>query len=206
MRKLMFAVAVACVLAGCGNQGNQTAQVENGGNAAIENIMARKSVRSFTGRQVDEETMTTMLKAAMAAPSGVNRQPWCFVVLNDTARFDALFEGNFNLRVFKSAGTVVAICADTTMEARGQQGRVRNDLWRDDMGACTENFLLAAEALGLGAVWTAGYPYQDRMAVKSQIGLPENVIPYCLVAVGYPAGNDAPKDKFKPERIHWNNW
>lgn len=202
MRKLLIMIAAAGIIASCCNSQPQT----DGTNAAIENIMNRKSVRSFTGQQVPQDMMNTMLKAAMAAPSGVNRQPWSFVVVNDTAKFASLFEGNFNLRTFKSAGTVVVICADTTMAGSDPQTRVLNELWRDDMGACTENFLLAAEALGLGAVWTAGYPHAERMGIKEKLGMPEHVIPYCMVAVGYPATDEAPKDKYKPERIHWNKW
>lgn len=75
------------------------------------------------------------------------------------------------------------------------------------MGACTENFLLAAEALGLGAVWTACYPFEERMAtVASYLNLPGNVVPYCVVPVGYPTGDNEPKDKWDESRIHYNRW
>jgi nitroreductase len=82
-----------------------------------------------------------------------------------------------------------------------------NGTWRDDAGAVTENILLAVEAMGLGAVWTACYPYHDRMdPVKSSLGLPAEVVPYSVVALGHPAGDDQPKDKWKPEKVHYGKW
>lgn len=183
-------------------------------NAAIANIMSRKSVRSFTDQDVSEEQMTAMLRCAMASPSGMNIQPWSFVVVKDKSRFEEVFGAeNFNMRIFRQAAAVVVFCADTTVvrppkDNPDAPGIVQpNRIWRDDMGACTENFLLAAESLGLGAVWTACYPYPDRMdPVRKALSLPSNVVPYCSVAVGYPANDENPKDKWKPERIHYENW
>ena len=69
------------------------------------------------------------------------------------------------------------------------------------------SFLLAAEAYGLGAVWTACYPFHDRMdPVAAYLNLPGNIVPYSIVPVGYPAGDEQPKDKWNPERIHYNRW
>lgn len=182
-------------------------------NPSIQNIMNRKSVRSFSDKKISKEMMDAMLKAAMAAPSGMNIQPWSFVVITDKNNYDVIFEGNNNMEIFKSAAAVVAICADTTVTRPSRDSidktpvTMPNRLWRDDMGACTENFLLAAESMGLGAVWTACYPYAIRMEpVKAALGLPMEVVPYCLVAVGYPAGDNQPKDKWKPERIHYEMW
>lgn len=208
MRKTFFAFAAAVmIMTGCSQKPAQEHDCANKGAAAIENIMNRKSVRSFTGEAISEEDMTTMLKAAMAAPSGMNIQPWSFVVLTDASKFDDIFQGNFNVGTFKSAGTVVVMCADTTTQSRGSEERVPNSMWRDDLGASTENFLLAAEALGLGAVWTAGYPFMERIEhVKEALGLPAEVLPYCMIAVGHPDGENQPKDKFKADRIHYGKW
>ena len=179
--------------------------------AVMENILSRKSVRSYTDQKLTEEQINTLLRAAMAAPSGSNIQPWSFVVLTDASEYDAIFPGNFNLDKFKQAAAVFVICADTTVTRTprgGGEAVVRpNGTWRDDMGACTENFLLAAESLGLGAVWTASYPDPVRfLTMKRELGLPDNFLPYCAVAVGYPAGDEQPKDKWKPERIHYEQW
>ena len=194
----------------CEEKAAKTTGVDN---ETIQTIMSRKSVRSFTDQAIPAEYMEAMLKAAMAAPSGSNIQPWHFVVVTDKSQFGRIFENNFNLKTFNSAAAVVVFCADTTVtrpprnHPDGDPVTRPNGTWRDDMGACTENFLLAAESLGLGAVWTASYPDPVRfLTMKRELGLPDNFLPYCAVAVGYPAGDEQPKDKWKPERIHYEQW
>jgi len=184
-------------------------------NPTIQTIMSRKSVRAFSDQKITDEQMTAMLKAALAAPSGSDVRPWSVVVLTDTSTYDAIFtKKNFNLVTFKSSQAVVVFCADTTVmriprgAPEGTQPSLQvNSTWRDDLGAMTENFLLAAESLGLGAVWTASYPYHDRMdPIKEALGLPATVVPYCAVPVGYPAADNQPKDKWDESRIHYNKW
>ena len=214
MRKtfvILAALVVASVVSAC--NGGDTIKTHGVDNETIRTIMQRKSVRAFTDQAIPAEYMETMLKAAMAAPTGSNIQPWHFVVLTDKSKYENVFENNFNMRIFNSAAAVVVFCADTTVtrpprdNPDGAPVTRPNGTWRDDMGACTENFLLAAESLGLGAVWTAAYPYSDRYAsMKSELGLPDVVLPYCAVAVGYPANDEQPKDKWKPERIHYEQW
>ena len=215
MKHLLLTIATVLatlMISSCGNKevAKPTAGVDY---ETIRTIMSRKSVRSFTEQAIPAEMMETMLKAAMAAPSGSNIQPWHFVVLTDKSQYERVFENNFNLKTFNSAAAVVVFCADTTVtrpprdNPDGEPVTRPNRTWRDDMGACTENFLLAAESLGLGAVWTASYPDPVRfLTMKRELGMPDNFLPYCAVAVGYPAGDEQPKDKWKPERIHYEQW
>ena len=215
MKRILLLTAVlltAMTVLSCGKKevAATSADIDN---ETIRTIMSRKSVRSFTDQAIPDEYMEAMLKAAMAAPSGSNIQPWHFVVVTDKSQFDRVFENNFNLRIFNTAAAVVVFCADTTVtrpprdNPDGEPVTRPNRTWRDDMGACTENFLLAAESLGLGAVWTASYPDPVRfLTMKRELGLPDNFLPYCAVAVGYPAGDEQPKDKWKPERIHYGHW
>ena len=172
----------------------------DGSQAVLDNIHARKSGRSYTEDPVSPEQVETLLKAAMAAPSGMNQQPWRFVVVREQATKDKLASG-FNKMIAK-APVVIVVCGKTTGKIGGT-----NRNWTADCAAATENLLLAAEALGLGAVWTACYPYEDRMnpAIEA-LGLPDNVSPYCIVPVGHPSGNHKPKDKWKPENIHYEKW
>ena len=164
---------------------------------ALDNIFERKSVRSYTDQPVSQEQVETILKAAMAAPSGMNAQPWRFVVVREQATKDKLAVG-FNKMIAK-APVVIVVCGKTTNKLGGT-----NNNWTADCAAATENLLLAVEALGLGAVWTACYPYDERMNPTIEaLGLPDNVKPYCIVPIGYPAGNDKPKDKWKPDNIHY---
>ncbi len=180
----------------------------------LDNIFSRKSVRSFTDEPVTPQQIETLLRAGMAAPSGSNIQPWSFVVLQDKDRYLEIFsENNFNQRVFAQSAAIIVVCSDTTVvraprnDPQGTPVKMVNGTWRDDAGAVTENILLAVEAMGLGAVWTACYPYHDRMdPVKSSLGLPAEVVPYSVVALGHPAGDDQPKDKWKPEKVHYGKW
>ena len=178
------------------NTMNASAQTNQ---AALDNIFSRKSVRSYTEETVTPQQVETMLRAAMSAPSGMNVQPWRFVVVTEQATKEKLAEG-FNKMIAK-APVVFVVCGQTIRN--GQP----NGNWTADCAAAAENLLLAAEAQGLGAVWTACYPYDDRMnpAIEA-LGLPEDVKPYCIIPVGHPAGKDKPKDKWKPENIHYEKW
>ena len=168
--------------------------------SALDIIHARKSVRTYTDENVSEEQVETILRAAMAAPSGMNAQPWRFVVVREQATKEKL-AGGFNKMIAK-APVVIVVCGKTTGAMGGE-----NKNWTADCAAATENLLLAAEAIGLGAVWTACYPYDDRMKPTIEaLGLPDNVKPYCIVPVGHPIGKEKPKDKWKPENIHFEKW
>ena len=179
--------------------------------SALDTIFSRKSVRSYTDQPVSEEQVETLLRAAMAAPTGMNVQPWRFVVVRDQAVKDALAGPRGGM--IAQAPVVIVVCGETTMMRKpwGQPDaeavEVPNGNWTQDCSAAAENLLLAAEALGLGAVWTAGYPYEDRVnPARETLGLPANVTPLCIIPVGYPAGDDQPKDKWKPENIHYDKW
>ena len=179
--------------------------------SALDTIFSRKSVRSYTDQAVSDQQVETILRAAMSAPTGMNVQPWRFVVVRDPAVKEVL-AGGFN-KMIATAPVVFVVCGETTLVRRPRNNPdaepvlVENGNWTADCAAATENLLLAAEALGLGAVWTACYPYEDRMnPAREVLGLPDNVSPYCIVPCGYPAGDDQPKDKWKPENIHYDKW
>ena len=179
--------------------------------SALDVIFSRKSVRSYTNQPVTDEQVETMLRAAMSAPTGMNVQPWRFVVVRDQAVKDALAGPRGGM--IAQAPVVFVICGETTLMRKpfGQPDaeavEVENGNWTQDCSAATENLLLAAEALGLGAVWTAAHPYADRVnPIREVLGLPDNVTPLCVVPCGYPAGDDQPKDKWKPENIHYDKW
>ena len=176
------------------------AQEQPGSQAVLDNIHARKSVRSYTDEPVTPEQVETLLRAAMAAPSGKNVQPWRFVVVTRPETKKKLAVG-FNKMIAK-APVVIVVCGKTTNRLGGT-----NNNWTADCAAATENLLLAAESLGLGAVWTACYPYDDRMqpAIEA-LGLPDDVTPYCIVPVGHPAGDNKPKNKWNPDHIHYEKW
>ena len=201
---LLFSLLVAA--AACAPKQKEAAEP-----SALDVIFSRKSVRSYTDQAVTDEQVETMLRAAMAAPTGMNVQPWRFVVVRDQAVKDALAGPRGGM--IAQAPVVFVVCGETTMMRKpwgqpdAEPEEVANGNWALDCSAAAENLLLAAEALGLGAVWTAAYPYEDRMGpVRQALGLPDNVAPLCVIPCGYPAGDDQPKDKWKPENIHYDKW
>lgn len=171
--------------------------------STIEDIMTRTSVRAYSDKEVGSEQIDTLLRAAMAAPTAGNKQPWRFVVINDKATLNAISENFHTMTMAKDASVAVIMCGDVTATFDGD-GR---GYWIQDVSASSENLLLAAHAMGLGAVWCGIYPQMSRVEQFSEmLHLPENIIPMACICIGYPAGETTPKDKWKPEYIHYNTW
>ena len=169
-------------------------------NDALEVIHNRKSVRHFTDQPVSKKQLETLLRAGMAAPTAANRQPWVFYVVTERETLDALGEQLPYAKMLFQAQAAIIVCGD--MEKAGNLKD--KDYWVQDCSAASENILLAAESIGLGAVWTAAYPYDDRTKVViNELNLPEKHMPLNVIPVGYPTGEDKPKDKWKPGNINW---
>ena len=167
-------------------------------NQTLHTILNRKSVREYMDREISPEIMTDLLKAGMAAPSSRDRRPWHFIVLSDKAVMNDLSSKLKNASVLKNANKAIIICGDVL---------VSDNCWELDCSAVTQNILLAAESMGIGAVWTAVYPYADREVVVNEVfQLPENIRALAIVPLGYPSGIQTPKDKFDKTRIHHNKW
>ncbi len=169
---------------------------------ALSIIHNRKSVRHFTGQAVAKEDLEIILKAGMAAPTAVNKQPWSFVVVTDRKDLDALAVVLPYAKMLDQAGAAIVVCAIPNQAFNGSA-----EFAIIDSTCASENILLAAEALGLGALWTAVYPDKDRIkAVRDILNIPQEVIPLNVIPVGHPTGEDKPKDKYKLENIHWGKW
>lgn len=172
-------------------------------NSTIEDIMTRTSIRSYSDKEVDKGQIDTLLRAAMAAPTAGNKQPWRFVVINDKKKLESISEKFQYMTMAKEASIAVIMCGDTTATFSGEG----HDFWIQDVSAASENLLLAAHAMGLGAVWCGIYPQKERATVFSEmLELPSNIIPMACICIGYPNGEGSPKDKWKPEYIHYNSW
>ncbi len=170
--------------------------------SALEVIHSRKSVRHFTGEAVSKQDLETILKAGMAAPTAVNKQPWAFVVVTKKDQLLKLAQGLPYAKMLDKAGAAIVVCA---IPAKAHEGKTEYAVI--DSSLAGENILLAAEALGLGAVWTAAYPQPDREAwVRKTLSIPDDLIPLNVIPIGHPTGQDKPKDKYKPENIHWEKW
>lgn len=170
----------------------------------MQNILNRKSVRSYTSEPVSREQLDTLLRAAMAAPTGKDMRPWKFVVVNDPAAMKALAEQLPYAKMLGEAQAAIAVCGDLSVVDK--EGKPSTN-WTFDCSAATENLLLAAESMELGAVWTSVYPYEERMsAVKKALQLPDHIVPLNLIPIGHPKGETQPKDKYDANNIHYNQW
>lgn len=166
--------------------------------AVLDNIATRTSIRDYEARPVEKEKVEKMLRAAMAAPTAMNKQPWHFVVVGQRSVLDSLAGANPYSKMLLKAPLAIVVCGDMDKVIEGG-GR---DFWIQDASAATENLLLAAHAMGLGAVWTGAYPSEERSkAISATLSLPDNLVPLNMIVIGYPAEHPQPKDKFKEENI-----
>lgn len=176
-------------------------QSVNAEQAVLDNIATRTSIRDYEARPVEKEKIEKMLRAAMAAPTAMNKQPWHFVVVDQRNVLDALAGTNPYAKMLKKAPLAIVVCGNTDKMIEGG-GR---DFWIQDASAATENLLLAAHAMGLGAVWTGAYPSEERcISISKVLSLSDNLIPLNMIVVGYPAEHPQPKQKFKEENVSYN--
>jgi nitroreductase len=167
---------------------------------AIANLMTRRSIRRFTGEPVGDAEVDTILRAAMAAPSAGNAQPWHFVCIRDRAILSQLPDIQPHTRMMPAASLAILVCADVTLEKH-------EGFWVQDCSAATMNILLAAHAQGLGAVWCGLHPRIAWSEGASRLlDLPHHVHPLSVVASGRPAEEKEPSERFKSERVHFDRW
>ena len=167
---------------------------------ALEIIHSRRSIRKYEKRKVSDELIIKIISAGMAAPSAGNQQPWQFILIKDEKILSKIPQIHPYAAMAKDAPVAILICGDLGLEKH-------EGFWVQDCSAATENILLAANALGLGAVWTGVFPVQERInGFKKLLDIPENVIPFALIPLGFPAEKRLKEDRYKAERIHYNGW
>jgi nitroreductase len=167
---------------------------------AMENIMTRRSIRKYSGKRISGEQVEILLKAAMYAPSAVNKQPWHFIVFRDPEIRQRIVALHPNASMLAGADAGILVCYDESLQHDAGYGPV-------DCSAATQNILLAAHAEGLGAVWVGIYPRQNRIeSIHKMFSLPANIRPFSIVSLGYPDEERSFPDRFRKERIHYEKW
>lgn len=166
----------------------------------IEAILTRRSIRRYTSQPISEEITQILLKAGMQAPSTRNCQPWHFVVFTDRTLMDIIPTFHPYAKSMLSAPLAILVCGDDKLTARPNG-------WRVDCSAAIENILLAAHALGLGAVWMAIDPDAQRLeGMRRLVQFPSEVTPFGLISIGYPDEKPVIEERFNPQRVHYNKW
>lgn len=166
----------------------------------LKEILNRRSIRQFKSKEVSNEVIETLLHAAMQAPSANNEQPWEFIVVKKRDLLEKISEIHPFAKMTSQANVAIIVCGDLNKEI--SKGR-----WVQDCSAATENLLLEVVHQGLGAVWVGVYPRKEREEeIRKLFNLPENIIPLCIVPIGYPNEEKDYENRFKKERIHYDRW
>jgi nitroreductase len=166
----------------------------------LEAIVTRRSIRRYSGKKIDDEMVNKILRAAMYAPSAVNKQPWHFIVFESKETCNAIMQVHQSAMMLLEAQKAILICYDDKLQHDEGYGVI-------DCSAATQNMLLTAHTLGLGACWIGICPRKNRMdALKTIFKLPDCIIPFAVISLGYPAESKSTKERFKTERIHLERW
>jgi nitroreductase len=168
---------------------------------AMEAILTRRSIRDYTREAVPMEIIQELLEAAMSAPSSKGVRPWHFLVIDDRRtlnRIPLYFPYAYMIR---RAPLAIVVCGDESQSAYGIY-------WTFDCSAAAENIVLAARAKGLGAVWCGAYLAEvpQDVSFKTWLGIPDNLVPFAIIPLGYPAEDKPKSEGFDPSRVHLNRW
>ena len=167
---------------------------------AMEAILTRRSIRSYSDKPVSARQVESMLRAAMAAPSAGNQQPWEFVVIEDRSMLEAIPTAHPHAQMAADAPLAIVVCGDKEREKHA-------GFWVQDCAAAVQNLLLAAHACGLGAVWCGIHPSEGRAeGFRELLSIPEHIIPLALLVVGHPNEKKPAADRFDPGRVHRDRW
>jgi nitroreductase len=163
-------------------------------------VLGRRSIRHFTDDPIDEKQLHKLIEAAMCAPSADDERPWHFVVVREASIRLQLAEVSPATHVIKNAQLAIVVCGDDSLQK--QQG-----CWTLDCAAATENILIEAHLIGLGAVWLGVYPVEGRIQrIRKLLAMPQNIVPFSIVAVGYPAEHKEPRSRYDERRLHLERW
>ncbi len=166
----------------------------------LDALMTRRSIRRYTDEPVSDADIEVLLRAAMAAPSAGNQQSWRIIVVTDRDQLDRLSKATPYSQMLASAPVGMVVCGDTREERHV-------GYWVQDCSAAIQNLLVAANAIGLGGVWIGCYPVDERVENLREIcGVPEGIVPMSMIALGHPAEQKPPADRYQPAFVHHDRW
>lgn len=167
---------------------------------AIEAILTRRSVRKYNKKPLSDQVVRELLEAAMSAPSAGNEQPWHFVIIDDPQVLNEVHSFHNHAKMLKDASIAILVCGDLNFDKH-------NGMWIQDCSAATENILIAVRAKELGAVWLGIFPREERIVgMRELLNIPDHVIPFSLISIGYPAEKQEKANRYNTSRIHHSRW
>ncbi len=168
---------------------------------AIEAITTRRSIRRFKRQTpIADELLHTILDAGFSAPSAGNQQPWHFLIIDNRQLLSVIQTFHPSAKMLTEADKAILVCGDLDLEKF-------KGYWMIDCAAAAENMLLAAHGLGLGACWLGVFPRDARVAgMRKLFHLPHHIIPFAVIALGYPAEEKPREARYNQDRVHHNKW
>ncbi|MEM0492673.1 MAG: nitroreductase family protein [Candidatus Thermoplasmatota archaeon] len=167
---------------------------------AIEALLTRRSIRHFKPGRIKDEDIKCILEAGMSAPSAGNEQPWHFIVIDNVDILNEIPSFHNHAEMLKEASVGILVCNDMNLVRHGE-------MWIQDCSAATQNILIAIHSRHLGGVWLGVYPRVERMnGLKKLLKIPAHIIPFSLVAIGYPAEHKPYINRYNQSRVHYNTW
>jgi nitroreductase len=166
----------------------------------MDTILSRRSIRKYTNKKVENEDYIKLIKAAVSAPSSGNQQPWQFIIIQKRDILEKVMEFHPHARMLRDAQGAILICGDLSKEKH-------KGYWVLDCSAATQNLLLAAHAIGLGACWLGIYPREERISGMTKLAsIPGHIVPFALVSLGYPNEEKEASDRFDESMVHYDIW
>lgn len=166
----------------------------------IDFLCSRRSIRKYTSEKVSDELVSEILKVGMYAPSANDQRPWHFIVVRDKKILEAITHIHPYSAMLKEASVAIVVCADLDLEKS-------KGYWVQDCANATQNMLLAAHGLGLGSVWLGIHPRESRSnGIKELFKLGNQIMPFSIIPIGYPAEEKPFPQRFDKQRIHYDKW
>ncbi|MDL2246944.1 nitroreductase family protein [Methanobrevibacter sp. OttesenSCG-928-K11] len=169
----------------------------------MNSIFKRKSIREFQEKDVEDEKIERILKAGMQSPSAHNSQPWEFLVIKNKNSLKEISSMSPYAKLASKANTLIVVLGNLN-----KINDKKTEMWfMQDLSACTENILLQIVEEDLGGVWLGFYPEEERTnKFIDYFKLPEHIIPFSVIALGYPLNDYKAEDRFDKKRIHYENY
>ncbi len=160
----------------------------------IKEIYSRRSIRKYTDQTVSDKVIEEILRAGMNAPSARNLRPYEYIVIKDRDTLNVLSQRRPCMHMLDSCSFAILSVARETMY-----------FWQQDMGAATQNMLLAADHLGIGACWMGLYPEEEDY-YREMFDIPADFRVFNIISFGYPAEDKESNTFFDETRIHYEKY
>lgn len=166
----------------------------------MQTIFKRRSIRKYKQDSVSQENINKLIKAAQAAPSARNYKPAEYIVVTDREYLDKITTVHPYANMLKQAPLAIIVCGDTKKQPI--EGYIAQDC-----SAAIQNILLEATNLELGSCWLGVWPNDDRIEpLRELFNIPPNIVPFSIIALGYPDEVKDSNNNFDENVIHYNFW